>query len=246
MDNFRKIDKILKSHRTDAINTADDTIISYAKAIAMMEQVIAVLSDLRLGNSRIFYGNFSKVLGATEPPDENSIWEKEILGMMPKSDCDEKYLAELRFYNFLRRISKSLRSNYYLATKLRFNIANNKSVDVLHRMYYIYGETEDTLNYALCLYGPMTFDFPGRSVAINSVTGQTQPLTSESDTTILSRREKQVLQMIANGRTSKEIAEALTISIHTVSRHRQDILAKLQVKNSLEACQLARSLALIS
>ncbi len=44
---------------------------------------------------------------------------------------------------------------------------------------------------------------------------------------------------------SKEIAAALSISVNTVSRHRQEILGKLQVKNSIEACRVARELRLI-
>ena len=35
------------------------------------------------------------------------------------------------------------------------------------------------------------------------------------------------------------------ISVNTVSRHRQEILAKLQVKNSIEACRVAQDLGLI-
>lgn len=45
--------------------------------------------------------------------------------------------------------------------------------------------------------------------------------------------------------TSKEIAETLSISINTVSRQRQEILGKLQVKNSIEACRIAKDLKLI-
>ena len=34
-------------------------------------------------------------------------------------------------------------------------------------------------------------------------------------------------------------------SVHTVSRHRQEILGKLQVKNSIAACRVAKDLKLI-
>ncbi|MDE5846342.1 MAG: LuxR C-terminal-related transcriptional regulator [Muribaculaceae bacterium] len=44
---------------------------------------------------------------------------------------------------------------------------------------------------------------------------------------------------------SAEIAGLLNISIHTVSRHRQEIISKLQVKNTHEACRLAKSMGLI-
>ena len=58
-------------------------------------------------------------------------------------------------------------------------------------------------------------------------------------------REKQVLKLIDKGLMSKDIAEMLSISIYTVNRHRQEILGKLQVKNSIEACRIAKDLKLI-
>ena len=45
--------------------------------------------------------------------------------------------------------------------------------------------------------------------------------------------------------TSKAIADRLCISVHTVSRHRQEILSKLQVGNSTEAIRIARQLGII-
>jgi DNA-binding CsgD family transcriptional regulator len=62
---------------------------------------------------------------------------------------------------------------------------------------------------------------------------------------LLSRREKEILILIGRGKSSKEIAEELSLSIHTVSRHRQNILQKLQVSNSAQAFGIARELHLL-
>ena len=70
-------------------------------------------------------------------------------------------------------------------------------------------------------------------------------LDKENNTKILSARETQVLKLIDKGLTSKDIAETLSISRNTVSRHRQEILGKLQVRNSIEACRIAKDLKLI-
>ena len=43
----------------------------------------------------------------------------------------------------------------------------------------------------------------------------------------LTDREQQVVRLISEGQTGKEIARALAISAHTVERHRQNIMAKL-------------------
>lgn len=48
----------------------------------------------------------------------------------------------------------------------------------------------------------------------------------------LTRREKEVLYLIAEGNTNSEIAEKLYISADTVNSHRKNLLAKLEVKNT--------------
>ena len=80
---------------------------------------------------------------------------------------------------------------------------------------------------------------------VNTVTGITEELSVENNNSVLGNRERQVLTLIDSGLKSSEIADRLNISIHTVSRHRQEILAKLQVKNSIEACRVAKSMELI-
>lgn len=49
---------------------------------------------------------------------------------------------------------------------------------------------------------------------------------------VLSRREKEVLELIAEGYTNPEIAEKLFISSFTVDSHRKNLIAKLNVKNT--------------
>ncbi len=54
-----------------------------------------------------------------------------------------------------------------------------------------------------------------------------------------------MLELVANGTMSKDIADMLHISIHTVNHHRQNILTKLQAANSTEAVCTARELKII-
>jgi DNA-binding CsgD family transcriptional regulator len=51
----------------------------------------------------------------------------------------------------------------------------------------------------------------------------------------LTPREQEVLRLLAEGRTDKEIAAALSISPHTVTGHVAHILAKLNVPNRTAA-----------
>jgi DNA-binding NarL/FixJ family response regulator len=49
---------------------------------------------------------------------------------------------------------------------------------------------------------------------------------------VLTRREKEVLALIANGLTNNEIGQQLFISVTTVDTHRKNLLAKFNVKNT--------------
>lgn len=49
---------------------------------------------------------------------------------------------------------------------------------------------------------------------------------------VLTRREKEVLRLIAEGLTNPQIAEKLYISINTVDSHRKNLLAKFETSNT--------------
>lgn len=62
---------------------------------------------------------------------------------------------------------------------------------------------------------------------------------------LLSPRETEVLQHMAEGATSKEIARLLSLSAKTVENHRANILGKLQARNAAEAVTIALERGLI-
>lgn len=245
MSCLKKLNQLLKSQSFNGGTIDASQLLDYAKNISQIENVTVVVSDLRYGISRIFPGKFGIVLGVSNYVEENSIWEKAILNLMTEKQREEKYLAELRFFNFLRHVPRHARPDYYLVSKLRMKAATGDTIDVIHRMYYIYADDSETVTHALCLYGRPCFDFIGKNRIVNSFTGVSEELTASGDSSILSRREKQVLTLIDSGKRSYEIADILSISKNTVSRHRQQILAKLQVKNSMEACRIAKTMKII-
>ena len=85
-----------------------------------------------------------------------------------------------------------------------------------------------------------------RSV-LNRRTGEiVSPYTQLLPETQLTKREKEVLQLICQGFLSKEIAYLLKISIFTVHNHRKNILSKLHVDHIIEAINMAKSLGIIN
>jgi DNA-binding NarL/FixJ family response regulator len=64
--------------------------------------------------------------------------------------------------------------------------------------------------------------------------------------TDLSKREMEVLQLVASGKSDKEVAEQLFISTKTVNTHKMHILDKLGLKNTAELVKYAIKNELIS
>lgn len=64
----------------------------------------------------------------------------------------------------------------------------------------------------------------GRDSVRESIKEHNQPL--------LTRREIEVLKLIAEGLTNQEIADKLFVSASTVDSHRKNLISKLQVKNT--------------
>jgi len=64
----------------------------------------------------------------------------------------------------------------------------------------------------------------GRENVRESILEHNQPM--------ITRREVEVLKLIAEGLTNQEIADSLFVSVSTVDSHRKNLLSKLQVKNT--------------
>jgi len=62
---------------------------------------------------------------------------------------------------------------------------------------------------------------------------------------ILSEKEKEVLILISDGLTTKDIASKLFVSTRTIETHRANILKKLEVKNTAELIKKATQINLI-
>ena len=72
---------------------------------------------------------------------------------------------------------------------------------------------------------------------LKSIINKSKNETSEQET--LTKREKEVITLVVDGLTNKEIAEKLFISIRTVDSHKNNIMQKLNLKSSVELVKYA-------
>ncbi|WP_223608191.1 response regulator transcription factor [Chryseobacterium sp. OSA05B] len=208
---------------------------------AQMEGAVSVLSDMQADKSYVYKSKVALELGLSmeeNPLEINSIWEEEIIKKIHPEDRLKKYIHELRFYELMDSLATELRADYCVLSKIRMKDKNDEYRLVKHRMFYIYSPHNRKLRFALCLYHtalvqtqPLISDF----MIINTIKGEVMVKDKLDYQSILSKRELEILKYVGEGYASKEIAEFLSISVNTVSRHRQNILEKLNVKNSVQA-----------
>ena len=77
------------------------------------------------------------------------------------------------------------------------------------------------------------------SEVANNLAFQGLPGSNESPFSILSQREAEVVTLILQGKTIKEMAEMLALSDKTVNTYRYRLYEKLQIKNDVELTRLA-------
>jgi DNA-binding NarL/FixJ family response regulator len=63
---------------------------------------------------------------------------------------------------------------------------------------------------------------------------QMQERQVEDSFELLTMREREVLQLLAEGKSNKEAAAVLNLSLHTVETHRSNILQKLNLHSGAE------------
>jgi DNA-binding CsgD family transcriptional regulator len=89
-----------------------------------------------------------------------------------------------------------------------------------------------------------------RATMTDTLTGKLYgtPVTSKTESDeneSLSGREREILTLISEGLVSKQVADKLSLSVHTVNTHRRNIISKMNVSNTAEAIRQARDMALI-
>ncbi|MFH6959309.1 response regulator transcription factor [Flavobacterium aquidurense] len=234
--------------RRQSLEEAITTLKEYVK----IDHSVAVLSDLADNKSYIFTGDFGRFfeMDISGYLTIDSIWEEDIYQRIHPEDLFERHLLELEFFNFLKTVAPEERLSYATKCKIRTLNAKKEYQRILHRSFYLKNSSEGGLWLEVCLYNYL-FEKHGAASGIdgkivNTKTGESFYVdTYINCVNLLTLREKEILMLISKGGISKGIADQLNISINTVNRHRQNILEKLQVNNSIEAVRTAEALNLL-
>ncbi|WP_276089318.1 LuxR C-terminal-related transcriptional regulator [Pedobacter sp. JY14-1] len=153
---------------------------------------------------------------------------------------------EQRITEFFIALPYDKVQNYKMQYDFRIRARNNKYVRILHQAVQIeYDESNfyrtldvDTDISHIKPDGIPTFSIIGLDgePSYYNIT-ETNTLTKSYD--LFTRRERAVLKLIVENKSTKEIARELYISFHTVNAHRKNILKKANAKTPVELVRKA-------
>jgi len=222
-----------------------------AEGYVNIDNCLAVLSDFEQNCSYLFVGSFGQIFGL---PEGNvlidSAFEDCIFSKIHAEDITDRHILELSYFRFQQGLPVDERKKYSTISRIRALNAIGEYNYISHRTIYVKSLPNNSVWLALCIYGPSSNNHPAPGIdgkIINSETGEIIIADNYKQfaKTLLTRREKEVLILLARGMKSNAIAEMLHISIYTVRRHRQNVLEKMQVSNATEAVKTAIGMGII-
>ena len=197
--------------------------ISYMKILEQAGSFAVFLSDR--------FGHYYYVTEYIEPPQELNIEN-----LVHPDDLEVVRRIDKKVWEFLDTLPEEEKLTYKYIYEMRV-LDRGKYVRMIYQMRLLAFKDDNFLAMGMIDLAPeQSANTSVRFQIKNCLTDEVVPFTIESATDVLlTPREREVLALAKEGMFSKEISEKLNISIHTVNRHRQNILEKLQVDNIIEA-----------
>lgn len=150
---------------------------------------------------------------------------------------------------FLKQTPQNQHSDYSFSYNFRFTRKDKKMAHVLQRNCFITSKETGLPLYSLGTITDIT-DFKSDTTMVHIIAkasgsdGYKQLICTNyfypnQEDTLLTRREKIVLQYLSEGYSSKIVGDKLFISEHTITNHKQNMLRKTNTKNITELVAFA-------
>ena len=197
--------------------------ISYMKILEQAGSFAVFLSDK--------FGHYYYVTEYIETSQELNIEN-----LVHPDDLEVVRRIDKKVWEFLDTLPEEEKLTYKYIYEMRI-LDRGKYVRMIYQMRLLAFKDDNFLAMGMIDLAPeQSANTSVRFQIKNCLTDEVVPFTIETATDVLlTPREREILALAKEGMFSKEISEKLNISIHTVNRHRQNILEKLQVDNIIEA-----------
>ncbi len=257
MDVLRKeLDAFYESQHLEEESLDYSSLTGWCKRVetaARLEGDCRVITDAAADYCYIRVGKVAKLLGLGESDEfvseADSSDEDVIYNRICPEDIVDKRILEYEFFKHIDSLPPERKLNIKASCHIRIRTNKGGYVFIDNSTRLLQLSPQGKVWLILCCYSlsPCQERLDGIDARLVDMdTGVVTPLhISDRRTHILTYREKEILGLIKEGKASKQIAGQLGISLHTVNRHRQNILRKLSVGNSVEAVTAATLMRLL-
>ena len=226
--------------------------IAFLESLSIMQSSVISIFDLAQMEHVYLSPNFTELLGWDKNrvayPDNDYIDQR----MHPDDLCQLKKVSD-QLFSIILRVDPDWREQMKFIKVImdyRTQGKNGSYVRVIeqHKLLELDQQGNAWLSMSVMDLSPdQDMNSLCRYRLVNTQTGElyhfpSLPTLGEQK---LSFREQEILQLLAEGLISKQIADKLYISVNTVNTHRQRIIEKLSVSNTAEAVRYAGQLGLI-
>ncbi len=207
-----------------------------------MKILIADTQQVIIEGVKFFLGQFNNIESIEEADDRNILFNKleftkpdiliidfeSILGIaISEIGLLEKISPDTSLFIFSNKTDEDeILSSLEFHSVKAYHLKNCKKVDFIRAITVISNNGKSFCEYVIeCLHNSLINKRIKNNLTINIKE--------------LTKRETEIVKLVAEGKTAKVIAEKMFISIHTVNTYRKNILKKLGVKNASELVMYA-------
>src|SRR4030042_2913645 len=240
-----------KCEVTDDDYKSFETNLKLLRRLSEIENSTISVLDLNRNNYILKSSKFKNMLGYTKPEDIENDDLELFHRILHPDDLPFVLETENDAFIFYKNLPISEKKDYKLVYD--FRVRNTEGIYMRFIHQFVVLEQDSTGKSWLALIvtdlaeAKASNDKPQRKM-INIKTGKFHKFTEDDysySETSISKRETEVLSLIAQGLDSKNISERLFISINTVNNHRQNILNKTRSENTTQALLYAKRLGIV-
>ena len=201
-----------------------------AAHLAEVTNACCVITDAAHDLCYLFGGELASLLGIADEPriykEISSSDEDIIYNRLHPEDLVEKRMLEYEYFKFVDSLPGEEKLRYKATCRIRVKDREGRYRLLDNSTQIMKPSAKGKIWLILCCYDLSPMDgTAGNGIdphIKNNHSGEIISLSfSDKKGGILTQREKEILRLIKDGKPSKQIADILGISIHTVSRHRQ-------------------------
>ncbi len=216
-----------------------------------MENTTFTIYDMNQNHYLLKSPEFKKMLGYTSNEDIENDDMELFHNIIHPDDLAFVLETENKAFQFFKDLKAEEKKDYKLVYDFRVKNTAGIYMRFIHQFAVLeqdkFGKSWLVLVVTDLIAEKALDNIPQRRM-MNIKTGKLHLFNSDHESNsdmLLTKRETEVLKLIAQGHDSKEISTKLFISINTVNNHRQNILHKTKTENTTQALLYAKRLGII-